>query len=266
MVPTRRGLLGVVGLLAVGAGCGGIDTDASTETGTVAAGGEPPGGAGAGRLTDPATVVVRGDPGDDRPPVVVPESGRLSEFQRDGRMVESEVIADGETAASVETTAAADDETVRSFLADTEFADESVYLQTLRVSACYEVELCSISWTAGEVETDYGRRLKPYTEPCPADTRVFETRLVRVPGRIGDANAFSTSLGGGSCRPPERRERDDTDGERADDNETATHGRPATTTETTHGRPATATETTHDRPATATATEITHDRTTTEGA
>ena len=232
MVPTRRGLLGVVGVLAVGAGCGGIDTGTRTETGTVAAGGEPPGDAGDSRLTDPATVVVRGDPGDDRPPVALPEEdGRPSRFDRPGMDVVSDVIADRETAASVETTAAADDEAVRSFLADTDFTDESVYLQTLRVLACYDVELCSISWTTGEVETDYGRRLKPYTESCPADTRVFETRLIRVPGRIGDANAFSTSLGGSSCRPSDS-EQATVDGSDTPAESTTTDDTPTETTAT----------------------------------
>lgn len=194
MVPTRRGLLGVVGFLAVGAGCGSTDT----ETATVAED-DPPTGDDAGQLTDPPTLVVRGEPDDDRAPVAVSEDGEPSGVRRGSRYIDSEVIADREAAAAVATTAAADDDAVRSFLDATDFDRESVYLQTLRVLACYDVELCSIGWSTDGVDTDYGRRLKPYTEACPADTRVFETRLIRLPARIDDANSFSTSLGGGSC-------------------------------------------------------------------
>ncbi|MEZ3145359.1 hypothetical protein [Halobaculum sp. MBLA0143] len=227
MVPTRRRLLGVVGLLAVGAGCGSTDT----ETATVGED-DTPAGPDAGQLTDPPTLVVRGEPDDDRPPITLSEGGEPAEFDRRRGTVDSEVVADRETAATVATTAAADDDAVRSFLDATDFDSESVYVQTLQVLACYDVTLCSIGWSTGSVNTEYGRRLKPYTEACPADTRVFETRLIRLPGRIGRVSSLSTSLSGGSCRGSRRdgdgerdatdEERDATDGESDSDTDTAT--------------------------------------------
>lgn len=202
--PTRRGLLGAVGLLAATAGCGSSGRRDDTSTPTVAA--------------DPdRTVDSRSESGDGLPPTLrlrggedVPPIRRPPDEQRRPRPFDSRDldvhswIIDSE---ATETLRVAPDgrEAVQSFLADTDFETETVYVQSMRVSACHTVTLCSVSWAGDGVDTDYGRRLKPYTAACEADTRVYESRLIRIPAKI-DGGSYSTSLRGSACRDA-RRER-----------------------------------------------------------
>ena len=197
--PTRRSLLGAVGLLAATAGCGGRGRRDDTATPTVAAdpdrtienstesGGEIP-----------PTLRLRG--GEEVPPIRRPSDERRRRRPLDDHDwdVHSWVL-DREATESLRV-ASDGREAVQSFLADTDFETETVYVQSMRVSACHTVTLCSVSWAGDGVETDYGRRLKPHTAACEADSRVYESRLIRIPAKIDDGGGYSTSLGGNACR------------------------------------------------------------------
>jgi hypothetical protein len=89
-----------------------------------------------------------------------------------------------------------------SFLAETEFGAETLYLETIHVEECFRLEFCHISWQVDEISTDYIRRLRPYTEECTANGRVWEARLIRIPDPLdaGNVNGYGSSVGTGACR------------------------------------------------------------------
>jgi hypothetical protein len=95
-----------------------------------------------------------------------------------------------------------DSREAQSFLDETDFDGQTVYVQTRQVQECYRLKLCSVAWHPDEIETDYTRILRPYDERCAADDTVFESRLIRLPAALDEnsVNSFSTSIGGsGRC-------------------------------------------------------------------
>jgi len=200
--PTRRGLLGAVGLLVATAGCGGDGRRDDTPTPTVAADPErtvetdTDSGDGV-----PPTLRLQG--GEDTPPVRrSPDGRRRRPVDSDDWNLDSWLL----DRAATETLRVAPGgrEAVQSFLADTDFETETVYVQSMRTSTCHTVTLCSVSWGGDGIETEYGRQLKPYTAACEADTRVYESRLIRIPTEIDDGGSYSTSLRGDACRDVRR--------------------------------------------------------------
>lgn len=96
---------------------------------------------------------------------------------------------------------------VSAFVAETDFETESLYLQSSRVSECFRLRLCHVSWQSDSVDTDYTRQLRPYDERCEADAHVFESRLIRLPVALdGDGvHSYSSGIGGsGRCDPQGR--------------------------------------------------------------
>lgn len=91
---------------------------------------------------------------------------------------------------------------VSSFVAETDFDSETLYLESKRVRECFELRLCGISWDSDRVRTHYVRSLRPYDEYCAVDERVAESRLIRLPVAL-DARSVSSygssTSGSGSC-------------------------------------------------------------------
>jgi hypothetical protein len=245
----RESLAAVAGAAATLAGCTGLPGSSGEATSTMAVDSrDGGGGAGGRRATDPDMVQVRVD--SDRQPVWLLESdagdGGRGTARRDERFL-GDVVVD--TAARAERIAVADevDETaIRSLLDATDFATETVYLESLQVDSCFRLTLCQITWSDDEVSTDYARLGRPYDEPCAVDERVFETRLIRIPAAL-DADRVtgaSTSVGGGGCRRRRRavgREHDAT-------TVTATSSTDSTTTTETDARSTNTTATTEREP------------------
>lgn len=95
-----------------------------------------------------------------------------------------------------------DRERVSSFVAETDFDSETLYLESKRVRECFELHLCGISWNTDRVRTHYVRSLRPYDEQCTVDAWVTESRLIRLPVAL-DADSVSSygssTSGSGSC-------------------------------------------------------------------
>lgn len=201
--PTRRALLhGAAGLSAGFAGCSGL-LDGSAESTRTAprdgSNGDPP----SGSVTDPETLLLR--LATDRPPIWLAtsdreDSDRPSAKERD-RWREFVVVDDTARADRLDVADTVDRQRVESFLAATDFAGETVYVEMGVVEDCFRLDLCRISWTPTEISTDYARRLRPYTERCGVDTSVIEARLIRIPDAVeaADVNSYSSSIGSGVC-------------------------------------------------------------------
>ncbi len=202
MVPftRRRALHGAAGLVATLAGCSGTGFGESESTRThprETSADEP----GHGSETDPELVAVRSDA--DRPPVWLGDEDGGGRSSADSRHYHGDrAVIDGEDRAGrVRVAGAVDADPVRSFLSETDLESETVYLEVNQVEECFRLELCSIRWRPGKVETDYGRVLRPYDERCEANAKVFEARLIRIPDALDheDVNSYGSSIGGGAC-------------------------------------------------------------------
>ncbi|WP_225333302.1 hypothetical protein [Halomicrobium urmianum] len=202
MVPftRRRALHGAAGLVAALAGCSGTGFGESESTRTHARE-TPADEPGHGSEADPPHVAVRS--ATDRPPVWFADEdggGRPSVAER--HYHGDRTVIDGEDRAGrVRVADGVDTEPVRSFLDETDFESETVYLEVNQVEECFRLELCSIQWQPDEVRTDYGRVLRPYDERCEADAKVYEARLIRIPDALDheDVNGYGSSVGGGAC-------------------------------------------------------------------
>jgi len=143
MVPlTRRRLLqSTVGLAAGLAGCNGVDSMTSSRSSSTPA--ERDGSPSTDSTTDPETVRVRG--AGDRWPVWLadldgndgrPTPGEHS--RHEAMLVDSRARAE-----RVEIADGPAGERARSFLAETSFDRETIYVENHRVRECFRLELCS---------------------------------------------------------------------------------------------------------------------------
>lgn len=198
--PTRRRLLhaAVAGLAGL-AGCGRLTGSAAETSRTVTEHGgstRPPNSTD----RDPQTVLLRsGSPPPIRPPDFERERGDPSRRERFSSRVTNAVLDSRSAAERLTVAPGPDRDTVSSFVAETDFSRQTLYLETNRMQECYRLKLCYVSWSSDRIETDYVRTLRPYDERCSADESAFESRLVRLPVPLDedDVNSFASSIGGG---------------------------------------------------------------------
>jgi len=150
--------------------------------------------------TDPPAVVRRSAA--TNPPIRPPDFEREQSDSLNGDSLsfraEHSVL---DTASKAAGLTVDDGAAIAAFVSQTDFDQETLYLETALVEECYRLQLCSISWQSDKIETDYARLLRPYDERCTADSSVFESRLIRLPVSLdADAvNAFGSSIGRGTC-------------------------------------------------------------------
>ena len=204
MVPlTRRRLLhGTVGLAAGLAGCNSINNQSgSTPTASPTADRDDS-YPDAHSTADPETVRARVT--DGKLPVWLADSN-----QSDGRPTLSDqsshrsyiLIDDQARADRINIADIPAAKQVRSFLANTAFDRETVYIQTVRVKACFRLNLCHILWQPTMIETDYARTLLPYDEQCATGSWAIEAWLIRIPATLSeeDVNSYNSSIGSAAC-------------------------------------------------------------------
>lgn len=206
MVPrTRRRFLHVATAAVTGfAGCDTL-TGGTARSSRSSSGNEGGARPASDTATDPPMVRARAD--SDRPPIRLVDSDETEtdspppseHHSRD----QYEVLDSPERARRL---TVADDESaerVSSFVAETAFDAETLYLETRRVEECFRLRLCQISWRPDKIETDYARPLRPYDERCRDEAYVFESRLIRLPVALDGetVRSFGTSVSGrGRCR------------------------------------------------------------------
>jgi len=197
MVPlTRRRLLqGSAGLLTGLAGCNRSTTsDSSTET--------PFGGENFER--DPERYALRVD--GDRPPAWIPDEDgettgdateRRPDYGRRHGLVASEAVAERMRFADVD---GADE--ARQFVAETDFENETLYLQLRSVGACRTLELCHVRWSDTDVETQYGSYYRDADASCEADAEDSVSWLVRIPDALDPdmVSSYGSGWSSNGCR------------------------------------------------------------------
>lgn len=199
MVPSRRQFLaGVAAATAATAGCSGTNSG-SSDPGTPTESG--PGSGNVAR--DPPHLTVRRDASEE-PPVWVGPSEGGTDVDGDGRPVGAhgrKLLATASAADRVEVAADVDPEPVRSFLRETVFEEETVYLVFRPVRACYRLELCHVTWTESDVETQFGGDYRDADVACTQDVREGVSVLIRIPDALEPAEVSSYGGGwsGGGC-------------------------------------------------------------------
>ncbi|WP_233138682.1 hypothetical protein [Halorubrum salipaludis] len=210
MSPTRRALLrsASLGALALG-GC--LRTD-------------PPGGDGAtstsrstaGSDDDPTVLTVRnpggeaavldraaggdGSDGDDG------AGGGSDEADTDPAPVSREIVTTDDRAAELTVAAGVDEadrSRVRSFLDDTDYETETVFVARAGIKSCYRLRIRSVSWRPGRVEYEYCRELRPPDAACEAGARDAVGLLFRLPAALDSRLTGSGASGRAPCRAVE---------------------------------------------------------------
>lgn len=196
---TRRSLLHTAsGFAALLTGCNGL-LAGSTESTRTASESNNSGAPGANGASDPETVVARIDT--DRRPVWISDDGNRPTADPQTRRLVSEVIDSDSKANQIAVAADVDRAAIDTFLEDTDFESETIYLQSVIVEECFRLELCQINWGADSISTDYGRRSRPYDDPCDADNELYSVWFIRIPQAIDadDVSSYSSSVGGSPC-------------------------------------------------------------------
>lgn len=194
----------VVGVATSLAGCSGFASQSQDSTASPTAGERTNGdGPGIGSVSDPDVLLVRRDT--TRPPLwfdaAEDEDGGRPTVDEHTPFHESSVIDTPARADRISAADGVDADRVETFLDDTDFATETLYLQAIQVEACFELTLCSIGWRSDKVSTDYVRQVLPYDVQCGADDHVFEGRLIRIPDALSAdrVNSYASSIGTGGC-------------------------------------------------------------------
>lgn len=186
----RRALRSAAGLLALLAGCSAETSVSSTER----VGGTPP----ADAITDPPRVALRRD---DPAPIVTKGDGASDTDTPRERFWRHEVVADADTADSLAFADVDGADDARAFLEDTDYDEETVFVEQRAIQECYDLSLCWVRWSADRIETDYGRRLLPADVACEADAYDATARLIRLPVALDpdEIHEYGSSVGGGGC-------------------------------------------------------------------
>lgn len=189
MPPTRRALLRSLPLGAL-AGCLGVDArgDGSDSTRQQLSGTD----------TDPTVLQVR-NPDDE---AVLLDGG---ETNGDGEPIPvmRELVTSAERASELlvaEGVGDADRSRIRSFLAETDYDAETVYVARAGVRSCYRLQIESVSWEPQHVEYRYCRELRPPDAVCEAETRVALALLFRLPAALDPELTRSGASGRSPCR------------------------------------------------------------------
>lgn len=207
MVPhTRRRFLHTATALAGGfAGCSRLSSDAEQPSQTPTES-TTSNSSTSNTETDPPTVLLRA--GSEIPPIRVmdpdQETTRAPRPERFSPRMTHELVDSQSKGQQLTVAGDEDSDTVSSFIAETDFDNETVYLETNEVKECFRLKLCHISWHPSKIETDYTQQLRPYDESCTVEKHVFESRLIRLPVALdGDSvNSFGSRISGsGRCNP-----------------------------------------------------------------
>ena len=185
MAPTRRALLSALPVGAL-AGClGGAGEPDSESVRRQASGVDTDPTVLKVRNPDGDSVILERDATDDEPTPVSIGRELVTTADRAANLSVADGVAD------------ADRSRVRSFLDETDFDAETVYVASGRVRSCERVVIRSITWQPGRIEYSYCNELRPPDEACEGGTWVAHALVFRLPdvleGRITSTGASGRS-------------------------------------------------------------------------
>lgn len=203
MSPTRRALLrsASLGALALG-GClgaeAGGDDDPSPSTDSTSR---------SGRDGDPTVLKAR-NPGGEAVVVDLAVDGDdagdgESEDAVDPALLARELVTSDERAAELTAADGVAEEArarVRSFLDDTDYEAETVFVAPASIESCYRYRIRSVSWRPGNVEYEYCRELRPPDAACEAGRRDAVCILFRLPAALDSRLRGTGASGRSPCR------------------------------------------------------------------
>ena len=192
MSPTRRALLrslplGVGGALAgcLGGGAGDPETESNRRNVS-------------GIESDPTVLKPRNPSGES----VLLDGSEVND-EDEPVPIGRELVTSADRAAELlvaEGVSDADRERVRSFLDETDYDAETVYVARASVESCERLVIRSVSWEPGRVEYEYCGELRPPDESCEADARVALGLLFRLPAVLDGRLTRSGASGHSPCR------------------------------------------------------------------
>jgi hypothetical protein len=187
--PTRRALLGSAALGVVGAlaGCSAAGDPQAESTRRDVSGTDRNPTVLKPRNPDGETVLVDGSEATEEGGPVPIGRELVTSADRAAELLVAEGVAD------------ADRERVRSFLDETDYDAETVYVARAGVESCRRLVIQSVSWRPGRVEYEYCRELRPPDEACEAGARVALALLFRLPVALDGRLTGSGSSGHSPC-------------------------------------------------------------------
>lgn len=96
-------------------------------------------------------------------------------------------------------------ETAREFIDETAFDHETLYLQGTRMRECFTLRLCYVTWSATEIDTQYGSYYRDAEVACRTDTYDRASWLIRIPDTLNPTTVRSRGSGwssNGCTYPP----------------------------------------------------------------
>ncbi|MFC7047010.1 hypothetical protein ACFQH6_17855 [Halobacteriaceae archaeon GCM10025711] len=192
-ITRRRALQAATPLLAALAGCSGSSSRTHSE---------PPERPDNYDL-DPEYVVLR-NRSLERTAWLEPDgttTGTTDERPPPGR---SNLVADPETADRLTFADVDGVEAAREFVAATDFSTETLYVERSRVGECFENRLCYVTWSASEIDTQYGRYYRDADVACTTENEDWLVHVIRIPDALRPQSVRSHGSGWSSrgCTPP----------------------------------------------------------------
>ncbi|NHN61256.1 MULTISPECIES: hypothetical protein [Halorussus] len=92
----------------------------------------------------------------------------------------------------------------RRFVAETDFDEETLYLDPQTVSECFALELCYVTWSATEIDTRYGRHYRDADVSCRTDATDRTAWLIRIPDALDpdEVSSHGSGMSSGGCTYP----------------------------------------------------------------
>lgn len=200
MVSRRRLLHGTTALLTALAGCGQSSTeDAPAE----------PKSDGDNFERNPESYALRNTA--EEPPAWLPDD-------RDGSTTAEttgppehagnrNLVASEASAARLRFADVPDADHARQFVTSTDFDADTLFVESRPVEECRTLELCHVTWSDTEIETQYGGRYREADASCRTDAKDVVSWLIRVPDSL-DPEAVRSYGSGWSSTGCQRRRRD----------------------------------------------------------
>jgi|AntRauTorcE11897_2_1112592.scaffolds.fasta_scaffold00004_124 hypothetical protein len=191
MSPTRRALLSA---LPVGALAGCLSGAGDPESESVQR-------QASGIDSDPTVLKVRNPDGDS----VILERDETAD-ESEPMSIGRGLVTSADQAANLSVAdgvADADRSRVRSFLEETDFDAETVYVASGRIESCERIRVRSVSWQPQRIEYSYCRELRPSDEACESETRVAHALIFRLPVVLERRLTGRGSSGRSPCRTTE---------------------------------------------------------------